>query len=96
MVEQVVQEAVAEARPNQPAEEETEANENIEQNEDVLDSSEAEPTEEDDIRAGTEMDKLNEGGKELSEDERIATAIESAIQDRLKNLEVGLEEEGEE
>lgn len=103
MVEQVVQEAVAEARPNPPSQTEAtpenspeQAGENIQENEVVPNTTEAEPTEEEDIRAGTEMEELNEGAKEPSEDERIATAIETAIQDRLKNLEVGLEEEGEE
>jgi len=54
-------------------------------------------------KAPQTQDNSMEGGEveaasndEPSEDERIASAIESAIQDRLKSLEVDLEDEGEE
>jgi hypothetical protein len=53
-----------------------------------------EEVEEDPIE-GTEAASLNEGGRDSSEDEKIAAAIEEAIKDRLKSLEVNVEQDEE-
>jgi hypothetical protein len=90
-VDQVIEQAVAEAR--QDLEPEPEQEQTLEAS--AKTEATQEPLPEENIMEGTESAELSEEGKEPSEDQRIASAIEQAIQDRLKNLEVGLEEEEE-
>ena len=44
----------------------------------------------------TEAEKLKEGGKDQSEDQQVTSAIDDAIKERLKSLEVGTDQSGTE
>ncbi|MCB0322075.1 MAG: hypothetical protein KDD69_00845 [Bdellovibrionales bacterium] len=75
-----------------------------EQQEDIglSDSTAEEGDEETYAHEGSEAKQLDEGGKELSQDQQIANQIEQAIQERIRSLEVntpdeqGVESSGEE